>query len=249
MERYVNKVFHGDARRLLAALPSCSIDAVITDAMYGTAKKVRYEWGEDPARGDPAKHWEYHERIYRECLRVLKPGGALAWAQGAKFIRHFPLWFGDYRVWTLTRFADSALIAVGNVWVVQTRERQPIEFPPRDSLVMCNRRAYLPLRKLHPCPKPVEEMAFLVESLTEHGEIILDCFCGLGSTLIAAEMLDRKWIGCDLSRTYCQIAMSRLASPHSMPDKSRAAGGEHPAGSPGEPTSGEGLGRVAAAGR
>jgi site-specific DNA-methyltransferase (adenine-specific) len=77
-------------------------------------------------------------------------------------------------------------------------------------LVMCDRPAFLSLRKLHPCPKPVEELAFLVESLTKPGEIILDCFCGLGSTLIAAEMLDRKWIGCDLGRTYCQAAMQRL---------------------------------------
>jgi site-specific DNA-methyltransferase (adenine-specific) len=214
MERYVNKVFHGDARRLLAALPSCSIDAVITDAMYGTSKRVKYEWGEDPAKSDPVKHWQYHESIYRGCLRVLVPGGALAWGQGAKFVRYFPRWFGAHRVWTLTRFADTALLAVGNVWVVQTREQRPIEFPRRDSLVMCNRSAYLPFRKLHPCPKPVEEMIFLVQSLTEPGQIVLDCCCGLGSTLIAAEILGRRWIGCDLSRTYCQIAMSRLATQH-----------------------------------
>lgn len=211
MDRFVNKVFHGDARRLLAALPSSSIDSVITDAMYGTAKQVRYEWGEDPARGDPSRHWQYHEPIYRECLRVLKPGGALAWGQGGKFVNHFPRWFGGHRLWTLTRFAETAPIAVGNVWVVQTRERRPIEFPSRDSLVMCDRSAYLPLRRHHPCPKPREEMIFIVESLTKPGQIVLDCFCGLGSTLIAAEILGRRWIGCDLSRTYCQIAMSRLA--------------------------------------
>jgi DNA modification methylase len=210
MERFVNKVFHSDVRRLLRELPTHSIDAVINDAMYGTAKHFAYEWGEDPGRGDPIKHWQYHEPIYQECLRVLKPGGVLAWGQGAKFIRHFPDWFGDHRVWTLTRFGDTALIAIGNVWVVQTRERQPVEFPHRDSLVNCDRSEYLPLRKLHPCPKPVEELAFLVESLTKPGEIILDCFCGLGSTLVAADMLERKWIGCDLGKTYCQVAMWRL---------------------------------------
>jgi DNA modification methylase len=210
LERFLNKVFHGDALRLLRALPTRSIDAVILDAMYGTAKHFEYEWGEDPGRGDPIKHWQYHEPIYRECLRVLKPGGVLAWGQGAKFARHFPRWFGGHRVWTLTRFGDAALIAIGNVWVVQTRERQPVELPHRDSLVMCDRPAYLSFRKLHPCPKPVEELAFLVESLTKPGEIILDCFCGVGSTLIAAEMLNRRWIGCDLGRTYCQVAMQRL---------------------------------------
>jgi len=53
IETFINKVYHGDARNLLRALPSASIDAVITDAMYGTAKNCQYEWGLDPARGDP----------------------------------------------------------------------------------------------------------------------------------------------------------------------------------------------------
>lgn len=210
MERFLNKVFHADARQLLAALPTASIDAVITDAMYGTAKRYQYDWGFDPAYGDPVRHWQYHESIYRECLRVLKPQGVLAWGQGGKFVRYFRQWFGNHRVWTLTRFADTALIAVGNIWVVQTKEQQPIEFPPRDSLIMFKRSSHFPFRKLHPCPKPVEEMMFLIESLTRPEQIILDCCCGTGSTLIAAQMANRRWIGCDLSRTYCQIAMKRL---------------------------------------
>lgn len=176
IETFINKVFHSDALALLRALPSEFIDAVISDAMYGTAKNCRYEWGVDPAKGDPVKHWRYHEPIYRECLRVLRPGGVLAWGQGAKFVPHFPQWFG---VWTLTRFAYTALPAVGNVWMVQTQKQQPVEFPRRDSLVMFDRAKYLSLRKLHPCPKPVEELEFMISALTKPGQIVLDCFCGL----------------------------------------------------------------------
>ena len=86
MESFVNKVFHADARRLLAAMPTASVDAVITDAMYGTGS-CEYDWGCDPAAGDPDLHWEYHEPIYHECLRVLKPGGALAWGKVPSFFR------------------------------------------------------------------------------------------------------------------------------------------------------------------
>ena len=99
---------------------------------------------------------------------------------------------------------------MGNIWVVQTREQQPIEFPHKDSLVICSRAAQAALKEHHPCPKPVEEMAWLIETLTKPGQIVLDCFCGLGSTLVAADQLGRHWIGCDKSRTYCQIAMKRL---------------------------------------
>lgn len=57
IENFINKVFCNDARLLLQKLPTASIDAVMTDAMYGTAKWLRYEWSIEPARGDPVKHW------------------------------------------------------------------------------------------------------------------------------------------------------------------------------------------------
>lgn len=97
-----------------------------------------------------------------------------------------------------------------NTWVVQTKEQQPVEHP-NNMLFRVDRDLFVPLKKLHPCPKPIEEMAFLIEALTKPGQIILDCFCGLGTTLVAAQQLGRRWIGCDKSRTYCQIAMKRLA--------------------------------------
>lgn len=207
IDRHLGKVFHADAYDFLKTMPVESVDAVITDAMYGTAS-VRYEWGTDPAKGDPIKHWQYHQPIYEECLRVLKPGVVLAWGQGVKFYNRFPFWFGGHRVWT--RFLKGGVLAVGNIWVVQNRERQPIEVPLRDTLVICNRAAQLELKELHPCPKPVEEMAQMIEALTKPGDILLDCFCGLGSTLCNAESLHRRWIGCDRSRRYCQIDMKRL---------------------------------------
>lgn len=42
---------------LLKALPDECVDAVITDPMYGTARSCRYDWGLDPVRGYPEKHW------------------------------------------------------------------------------------------------------------------------------------------------------------------------------------------------
>jgi len=211
IERFIGKVFHSDALLLLRALPTASIDAVITDAMYGTSKKFEYDWGVDPAKGNAAKHWRYHEPIYRECLRVLRPEGVLAWGQGGKFVRHFRGWFGDHRVWTVTRFADAAMFAIGNIWVVQTREQRPVEFPNRDSLVMFDQARHLRFKEFHPCPKPVEELEFMISSLTKPGQIVLDIFAGTGSTLAAAASLDRRWIGCDLCKLYCQITMKRMA--------------------------------------
>lgn len=214
MDRFINKIFHADARNLLAELPSASVDAVIADAMYGTARNCKYDWGLDPAKGDPDRHWQYHEPIYRECRRVLKPDGVLAWGQGAKFCQHFQGWFGAHRLWTLTRFRIRGMNPTGHSWVVQTREQAPVPFPNRDALVVHeDSRSF---KRFHPCPKPVEELQFLVESLTDPGDIVLDCFCGLGSTLIAADLLGRRWIGCDISKRYCQVTMMRLQELQTM---------------------------------
>jgi hypothetical protein len=53
-------------------------------------------------------------------------------------------------------------------------------------------------------------MVWLVEALTRPGEIVLDCFCGLGATLLAAQRLGRPFVGCDISRPYCKITLRRL---------------------------------------
>jgi len=201
MNRFVNKVFHGDAFTLLREMHTASIDACISDAMYGHKKGFRYDSGPDPGQGDPDKHWQYHQPYYRECLRVLKPGDVLAWGQSFRFLPYFENWFGPHRIWSPLWWAPG-LNYFPNVWVVQTNEQRPIEHP-NDMVVAVDRKSFVPLKKQHPCPKAVEEMIFLVEALTRPNDLILDCFCGLGSTLVAAQRLGRRWIGCDLSRLYC----------------------------------------------
>jgi DNA modification methylase len=213
MERFVNKVFCGDSIRLLSQMPSECIDCVLADSMYGVSKNpgksFTYDWGVDPSYGDPVRYWEYHRPIYKECLRVLKPGGTLAWAMGWKFHDHFDEWFGGHRIWALSRIKWQGINAFDNIWLAQTKEQEPIRFPDDDAVVVLN--THPKLLKLHPCPKSVNEMRFMVKHLSQSGQIILDPFCGLGSTLLAAESLGRKWIGCDLSKRYCQVTMKRLA--------------------------------------
>jgi len=45
---------------------------------------------------------------------------------------------------------------------------------------------------------------------TPTGGIVLDPFCGSGTTAIAAKQTDRQFIGIELSPEYCEIARNRL---------------------------------------
>jgi site-specific DNA-methyltransferase (adenine-specific) len=63
---------------------------------------------------------------------------------------------------------------------------------------------------LHPTQKPLKLMQALIELTTLPQQLVLDPFCGSGTTLVAAQQLDRRYIGFELDPTYAQIAQQRL---------------------------------------
>ena len=64
--------------------------------------------------------------------------------------------------------------------------------------------------RLHPTEKPVELLKELITNATVQGEIVLDCFAGVGSTLVAAKEINRKYIGVELEKDYYLKGQERL---------------------------------------
>jgi site-specific DNA-methyltransferase (adenine-specific) len=62
----------------------------------------------------------------------------------------------------------------------------------------------------HPCEKPIGLLYDWIEAFTDKDELILDPFCGSGTTLRAAKDLGRRAIGIEISESYCEVAASRL---------------------------------------
>ena len=62
----------------------------------------------------------------------------------------------------------------------------------------------------HPTVKPVALMRYLIKLVTPPGGIVLDPFCGSGSTGMAAVELGYEFIGCELDADYVQIAQTRI---------------------------------------
>lgn len=62
----------------------------------------------------------------------------------------------------------------------------------------------------HPCQFPVALVQRLVRALSEEGDVVIDPFCGSGSTGVAAIVEGRNFYGSDLSAEYCTIARQRI---------------------------------------
>lgn len=67
------------------------------------------------------------------------------------------------------------------------------------------------LKKIgHPAPFPLELPYRLIQQLSYRNDIVLDIFAGTGTTCLAAEMLERRWFGFELSEKYAKRANERL---------------------------------------
>lgn len=62
---------------------------------------------------------------------------------------------------------------------------------------------------LHPTMKPISLLAYQINNNTHKGDIVLDIFCGSGSTLIACEQLERKCYAVELDERYCDVIVQR----------------------------------------
>ena len=63
--------------------------------------------------------------------------------------------------------------------------------------------------KMHPTMKPIELIAYALNKSSKKDNVVLDCFGGSGSTLIACEQLNRRCFMCELDEHYCNVIIQR----------------------------------------
>jgi len=83
--------------------------------------------------------------------------------------------------------------AIGDVWT---------DIPPINSQA-AERLGY-------PTQKPVALLERIVEASSNPGDLVLDPFCGCGTTIAAAQKLDRRWIGIDITHLAISLIKVRL---------------------------------------
>jgi len=81
-------------------------------------------------------------------------------------------------------------------------------------------------RQGYPTQKPQALLERIIQSSSNEGDLILDPFCGCGTTIMAAQQLKRNWVGIDITHLAISLIRSRLKKIHVYADKDYKIVGE-----------------------
>lgn len=104
---------------------------------------------------------------------------------------------------------QKALVIDGHRWSKDSEEiatNTPIGDTWYISTIAGNARERLG----YPTQKPLALLDRIIRASSKDGDIVLDAFCGCGTTLVVAQKLKRRWIGIDISPTSCRVMAKRL---------------------------------------
>ena len=88
----------------------------------------------------------------------------------------------------------------------------PLGAKPKDVIEIPTTCNGMEEKTKHPTQKPEELLRKILLSSSNPGDVVLDPFSGSGTTVVVAEQLCRKWIGCDMNAEYNSWAKKRLNS-------------------------------------
>jgi site-specific DNA-methyltransferase (adenine-specific) len=203
-----NKIYNMDAKELLKSFPDSKRIVIITDPPYGINLDLKWlsdihiAEGKQPNKADhkieednkpfDATHlFIYKRRLIFGFPYIYDPDatGWLVWDKQPKIDERGIVTPVEVASTTLRKGYDIFRVMWGGFM--------------RDDDITEKRYE-------HPTQKPVKLMRRLIEKFTKEGDLIIDPYCGSGSTLVACAKLRREFIGCDINSEYCKIANERI---------------------------------------
>ena len=199
-ETELGKLYHGDCLDIMPKLEP--VDLVLTDPPYGltdwnnrgTNKKRRFFHSE-------MEQWDHPITLEAICLIREKSKHQILW--GANHYIEFLSNTKQIFIWDKgmrgMHFNDCEI-----AWASQFREACRV-------FNYSHATGGLNKKQLHPTQKPVALFIWCIKLAEKVNiNIILDPFLGSGTTAIACERLNRRWIGIEIEEKYCEIAAKRI---------------------------------------
>jgi site-specific DNA-methyltransferase (adenine-specific) len=190
-------------------IPDKSIDLVLTDPPYGKKwARGKNCIGELKNKNERPENvsWDIKpsKEVFDEICRISKNQIVFGGNYFADFLPSSNCWIvwdklGDLKLGEQIPFADCEL-----AWTSFNRVVKKVTFIQQGFI-----KETQDIRQ-HPTQKPTEVMRWCLEKYGKPDDLILDPFCGSGTTCLAAKLLGRNYIGIEISPEYCKIAENRL---------------------------------------
>lgn len=223
------EITNQDCFDFLADVSDESIDFILVDPPYEISRDTGFEAvvnGVDRFKiSMDFGEWDYDfmglDQVVSEFYRVLKPGGTAIifydlWKisflsnllQKMKFKQlRFIEWIKtnpvplNSKVNYLTNSREIAISA--------TKGGKPKFYSEYDNGIY-RFPIYQGKDRCHPTQKPVKLFEALIRKHSDEGDIVLDCFLGSGTTAVACQNTNRRFVGCEIDRDYYQKALERI---------------------------------------
>lgn len=137
-----------------------------------------------PWRGFDPNKWSRHWANTHEVMDEWNRNGLIHWPKGGGFPRK-----KDSNPFD----PESRMVTVGDVWTDIDRLNQTAR----------ERLGY-------PTQKPIALLERIIEASSEVGDVVLDPFCGCGTSVHAAQKMGRTWIGIDITHLAVSLVEKRL---------------------------------------
>jgi len=235
MKKYINEIIQGDTLKVLKTFDSDFIDVGVTSPPYNKQEKhkgwlvknVKYDTYKDIKTEE--QYQENQIEILNEIFRIIKEGGSFFYNHKTRWERgqmiHPMEWLAKTQ-WTIRQEIIWDRMIAANIrgwrfWQVDERiywlykpiqnNKIGIELESKHALLTSIWRFPPERDNPHPAPFPITLPTRIIASmLNENDGIVLDPYCGSGTTLIAAKLLGKKFIGIDISEEYIQYTQQRL---------------------------------------
>jgi len=234
----LSKIACGDCLKFLQEIPDKSVDLVLTDPPYNLGLFM-HKRGTN-IKGMRDHHFAYSgwdnlefeewcklmQKFFVQCGRVLKDKGALLMFMSIMKVETIinealdaGFYYKTVGIWHKTnpmpRNMNLHFVNSTESWLYFINHGTTGTFnnegkPVHDFIETATiSKSEHDLSK-HPTQKPVKLLEHFVKLLSNKGDVVLDPFMGSGSTGVATEHLNRKFIGIELNEEYCNIAKQRI---------------------------------------
>ena len=226
-------VLPGDCRELLPLIPDGAVGHVLADPPYSrhvhtAQRRVRRSEGK-PGRVVPeplsfeSLSDELLEFVAAQCARV-----ARRWVLVFSDVENVSAWRAALAAHGLTHRRTGAWVKLG-AQPQMSGDRPAVGFEALEIAHPRGRSRWNgggrpavwthPLAtghgeglRLHPTQKPLSLLLELVRDFTDEGDLVLDPFCGSGTTGVACVRLGRRFIGFELNPSWATLAAERIAA-------------------------------------